>query len=146
MEHLLKALKEKELVNDENHRLLDHNFGGTMAQEIFKNQAKNTATSKRAMRYTNELKSFAVTLHYYSPKALCSSLGKYWHSQIQQVSEHGDLQCQCEPGFLTEIMHLVGENSKQHPNMKDIALIVDGMALRKGIVMEHTQISIQLSS
>ena len=50
MEHLLKALKEKELVNDENHRLLDHNFGGTMAQEIFKNQAKNTATtSKHAM-------------------------------------------------------------------------------------------------
>ena len=50
MKHLLKALKEKELVNDENHRLLDHNFGGTMAQEIFKNQAKNTATtSKHAM-------------------------------------------------------------------------------------------------
>ena len=70
MEHLLKALKEKELVNDENHHLLDHNFGGTMAQEIFRNQAKNTATtSKHAMLYTNELKSFAVTLHYYSPKA-----------------------------------------------------------------------------
>ena len=63
-----------------------------------------------------------------------SSLRKYWHSQIQQVSEHGDLQCNVNPGFLTEIMHLVGENSKQHPNMKDIALIVDGMALRKGIV------------
>ena len=31
-------------------------------------------------------------------------------------------------------MHLVGENSKQHPNMKDIALTVDGMALPKGIV------------
>ena len=50
MEHLLKALKEKELVNDENHHLLDHNFGGNMAQEIFKNQAKTTATTlKHAM-------------------------------------------------------------------------------------------------
>ena len=47
MEHLLKALMEKELVNDENHHLLDHNFGGTMAQEIFKNQAKNTATTSK---------------------------------------------------------------------------------------------------
>ena len=70
MEHLLKAPKEKELVNDENHCLLDHNFGGTMAQEVFKNQAKNTATTlKHAMQYTNKLKSFAVTLHYYSLKA-----------------------------------------------------------------------------
>ena len=38
MEHLLKTLKEKQLVSDENHHLLDHNFGGTMAQEIFRNQ------------------------------------------------------------------------------------------------------------
>ena len=134
MEHLLKALKEKEIVNDENHCLLDHNFGGTMAQEIFKNQVKNTATtSKHAMRYTNELKSFAVTLHYYSLKAY------EFTQKILALPDPASIRAwgssvQCEPGFLTEIMHLVGENSKQHPNMKDIALIVDGMALRKGIV------------
>ena len=134
MEHLLKALKEKELVNDENHHLLDHNFGGTMAQEIFKNQAKNTATtSKHAMRYTNELKSFAVTLHYYSLKAY------EFTRKILALPDPASIRAwgssvQCEPGFLTEIMHLVGENSKQHPNMKDIALIVDRMALPKGIV------------
>ena len=128
MEHLLKALKEKELVNDENHCLLDHNFGGTMAQEIFKNQVKNTATtSKHAMRYTNELKSFAVTLHYYSPKAY------EFTQKILALPDPASIRAwgssvQCEPSFLTEIMHLVGENSKQNPNMKDIALIVDGMA------------------
>ena len=32
MEHLLKALKEKNLVDDENHCVLDYNFGDTMAQ------------------------------------------------------------------------------------------------------------------
>ena len=70
MEHLLKALKEKYLVDDENHYLLDYNFGGTMAQEIFRNQLKNAAAvSRHAQQYTNELKSFAVTLHYYSLKA-----------------------------------------------------------------------------
>ena len=134
MEHLLKTLKEKQLVSDENHRLLDHNFGGTMAQEIFRNQVKNTAaTSKNAMRYTNELKSFAVTLHYYSLKAYD------FIRKILALPDPANIRAwgssvQCEPGFLIEIMHLVGENATKQPNMKDIALIVDGMALRKGIV------------
>ena len=49
MEYLLKALKERNLVDNENHRLLDYNFGGTMAQEIFRNQVKNAAAvSKHA--------------------------------------------------------------------------------------------------
>ena len=134
MEHLLKTLKEKQLVSDENHRLLNHNFGGTMAQEIFRNQVKNTAAiSKNAMLYTNELKSFAVTLHYYSPKAYD------FIRKILALPDPANIRAwgssvQCEPGFLTEIMHLVGENATKQPNMKDIALIVDGMALRKGIV------------
>ena len=83
---------------------------------------------KHAWRYTNELKSFAVTLHYYSPQAYeftwkilalldpakIRAWGASWH---------------CEPGFLVEIMILVGEQAKTRPHMKDIALTVDGILL-----------------
>ena len=49
MENIFKALKEKNLVYDENHCLIDYNFGGTMAQETFRNHMKNAAAvSKHA--------------------------------------------------------------------------------------------------
>ena len=85
------------------------------------------------MWYTNELKSFAVTLHYYSLKAY-DFIRKILTLPDPANTRAWGSSVQCEPGFLTEIMHLVGENATKQPNMKDIALIVDGMALRKGIV------------
>ena len=134
MEHLLKALKEKNLVDDENHCLLDYIFEGTMAQEIFRNQVKNAAAlSKHAWQYTNELNFFAVTLHYYSLKAY------EFTRKILALPDPSNIRAwgasiHCEPGFLVEIMNLVGEHAKTQPHMKDIALIVDGMALHKGTI------------
>ena len=147
MEHLLKALKEKELVNDENHRLLDHNFGGTMAQEIFKNQAKNTATtSNHAMRYTNELKSFAVTLHYYSLKAY------EFTRKILALPDPASIRAwgcsvQCEPRYLFWARINVQPWFKR--NWLGTVFLFSMMKVfvfTHSSLMEHTQISIQLSS
>ena len=46
---------------------LRNNFG-EMSREIFKNEAKNLSETE-SRRYTEQIKQFAVLLHFYSPKA-----------------------------------------------------------------------------
>ena len=43
MKGLLKYLKEQQLIADEQHLILKHNFGG-MAKELFENQLKNSSS------------------------------------------------------------------------------------------------------
>ena len=105
-----------------------------MTQEIFRNQVKNAAeVSKHAPQYTNELKSFAVTLHYYSPKAY-EFTQKILALPDPAIIRACRASVHCEPGFLVEIMNLVGVHAKTWPHMKDIALTVDGMACCRGTV------------
>ena len=69
MNDLLCSLKEKQLVEKDQYELLNRNFGD-MAKELFSNQARNTAKeSIHGHHYTDQLKQFAIIVHYYSPKA-----------------------------------------------------------------------------
>ena len=69
MGDLLKVLKEQKLVSDEKLALLDHNFGG-IAKKLFQDQVRNAKVkNKKGNRYNLVTKQFAVTLHYYLPKA-----------------------------------------------------------------------------
>ena len=68
MEELINSLKKEKLILDEQHSLLEHNFSG-VAENLFKNQMKNARITTHGHRYTDEIKQFAMTLHYYSPKA-----------------------------------------------------------------------------
>ena len=69
IEQLFTSLKEKNLILEEQHSLLQHNFGG-IAENLFQNQLKNVkSTTPHRYRYSEEIKQFAMTLHYYSPKA-----------------------------------------------------------------------------
>ena len=67
MTDLIKQLKEKSYIAEKQADLLEFNFNG-MAKELFTNQMNNPVDS-RYRRYTDETKQFAMTLHYYSPKA-----------------------------------------------------------------------------
>ena len=68
MNELINSLKKGKLILDEQCSLLEHNFSG-MAETLFQNQMKNTKTTPYGHCYTDEIKQFAMTLHYYSPKA-----------------------------------------------------------------------------
>ena len=69
MKQLLLSLKKQQLVDSEQNVMLHSNFGN-MAKELFKNQMKNASRhSVYGQRYSEGMKQFALTLHYYSPKA-----------------------------------------------------------------------------
>ena len=72
-----------------------------------------------------------MTLHYYSPKGykfVCnvfflphSSTIRPWAASVHY-----------EPGFLCDVIKLIGKVVKTKPYMSDVVLIVDAMELHKG--------------
>ena len=69
MEELLKSLEDKQLVLSQQHNLLDHSFGG-VSKCLFENQIENSQLKGRYSYCSDlETKQFAMTMHYYSPKA-----------------------------------------------------------------------------
>lgn len=68
MQDLLAEIKKKKLIDDDAQRLLENEFEGTHL-ELFKNELSNKKRKPTGCRYSEELKKFALTLNYYSPKA-----------------------------------------------------------------------------
>ena len=86
-------------------------------------------------RYTDDIKEFALTLYFYSPKAYQyvrsilplpnPSLIRKWASSVD-----------CEPGFLKEALKALSDEVKQCPDKKDCYLIMDAMSIRKETVWD----------
>ena len=131
MKQLMEDLKEKRLVSNQQHELLAHNFE-VVSGHLFVDQASNTKYgNKQSSQYSLETKQFAVTLHYYSPKAsdfVCKILAlphpssiPYWAASIN-----------CELGFLCDIIKLLGGMVPNKSSASDVVLIVHAMSLYKG--------------
>ena len=131
MKDLMKSLKEKQLIAATEHEVLSHNFN-SVSKHLFDDQMKNSKTeSNLSNQYTMETKQFAMTLHYYSPKAyefVCKILCLPHSSTIRAWSSSVD----CEPGFLGNVIKSIGNLVQTKKWMSDVVLIVDAMALHKG--------------
>jgi len=67
-ENYINVIRRKNLLDKDPSEIIAHNFGGSTA-ELFQNEWINKNREKKGCRYSDEIKKFAVTLHYYSPKA-----------------------------------------------------------------------------
>lgn len=65
---LLKEAKDKKMLDDNSYTILNNDFQNTFAH-IVKNEKKNKDRPSNGKRYHEEVKRFAVTLFYHSPKA-----------------------------------------------------------------------------
>lgn len=68
MKDLIKLLSKKNLLCEENCDRMREIFLGDSAK-IFENQVANSKKPPKGRRYCREIKHFALTLHFYSPKA-----------------------------------------------------------------------------
>ena len=129
MTDLIKQLKKKSYIAEKQAKLLEFNFNG-MAKELITNQMNNLL-NKRYRKYTDETKQFAMTLHYYSPKA---------YNFVQKLLSlpHPASICawavsvECEPGYLMNVIKLIGCIAAQNKYMSEAVLVVDAMAIHKG--------------
>ena len=131
MEELMKSLKDKQLVSSQQHNLLDNTFG-SVSKCLFESQMENSQFKDKLSHHCNlETKQFAMTLHYYSPKAyefVCNVFFLPHSSTIRSWAASVD----CDPGFFCDVIKLIGTIAKTKPYMSDVVLIVDVMELHKG--------------
>ncbi|KYM95738.1 THAP domain-containing protein 9 [Cyphomyrmex costatus] len=112
--------------------ILNYDFGKS-SSFLFKNEIKNQNKSSHGRRYSEEVKKFAVTLHYHSPKAyaFCRTIIKLPHpSAIRNWNSTVD----ASPGFQQQVL----DGLKNIPEKdKDCNLIFDSMAIKKELIWDE---------
>jgi hypothetical protein len=110
---------------------LTANFGH-MTRDLFKNEWKNRIKSTGS-RYSEEIKQFAISLHFYSPKAY-KFVRKSLHLPNPSTIRSWASSIDCEPGFLNNVIkHL--QNTLEYDN-KDCIILIDEMAIKKEVLWD----------
>lgn len=127
----MQKLEKMKALSEEQSQNFMSNFGH-MTKDLFKNEQKNQTNSTGA-RYSEEIKQFAISLHFYSPKAY-KFIRKSLHLPNPSTIRSWASSIDCEPGFLSNVIeHL--QNTLEDDN-KDCIILVDEMAIKKEVLWD----------
>lgn len=101
-------------------------------------QKENATKSAVQRRYSPTMKQFAHTLYFYSPKAY-KFLRQYFTLSNARTLRKWLCNINCQPGILQEVLEFLKEKAKTQSHLKQCALIVDSMSLRKQIIWDQSQ-------
>ena len=128
MHEVIKVLEEKSLISLKEAAGLQSTFENTHLQFLY--NFKNLKTSPSRRRYSDEIKEFALTLHFYSPKAY-----KYARRIIplpnKSLIRKWSTSFKCDPGFIEEAFTSLSNLISGSPINKDCCLVIDAMSIRK---------------
>lgn len=134
LEGLISELKEKNLLAEEAQRKME--AFGELPQEIIKEWAKNVKRPKPGRRYCNETKKFAITLHYYSPRAY-KYIAKMFPMPAVDTLREWVKGVGGWPGFTQEVLdHLKAKHRESESREKLCSIMLDGMSIRKNCEMD----------
>ena len=95
------------------------------------NQQQNTEKDlEYSNHYHTEIKQFAMTLHYYSPKGyeFIQHILKLPHSSsIRTWAANVD----CQPRYLTSVIEHIGQVARTKHLMKEVVFVIDAMFCTK---------------
>ena len=128
---LVTKLERMKHLTHEQSEALRNNFG-EMTREIFKNEAKNSSKTE-GRRYTEQIKQFAVSLHFYSPKAY-KFVRKAFHLPSPSTIRSWATSVECEPGFLKQVINHLQNNLPE--DNKDCVLLVDEMSIKSDVLWD----------
>ena len=131
---LLQEVKDKNMINNGQLQLLKMNFGENTLT-LIENELKASKSDKRGHRYSDDLKQFAVTLHFYSAQAY-EFLREYLHLPHPSTIRQWSASLNCQPGFLSEVIDHLKQEAEDNEFMKHCTLMLDAMALKKEIVYD----------
>lgn len=137
MAELITLLKKRNCISDNLENVLQEHFSG-FALDFILTQLKNNRAKKQSRRYSELTKQFALTLHFYSPRAyrFVRSMFLLPHPSVLRgwVSS-----VNCEPGYLQEVFNYLKHNVSDKPYLKECALIFDSMSIRKQLVWNNNK-------
>ncbi|CAG5058857.1 unnamed protein product [Parnassius apollo] len=100
---------------------------------------KKPQSNPHGVRYSEEVKAFALTLNFYSPKAY-EFLRKYISLPHVETIRRSLSLFNCNVGFLSEVLEYLKEQVKTPEKkiyLKNVALIFDGMALKQNLAYDQ---------
>lgn len=113
---------------DEVENVLVHNF-----MNIHKHF--NNKKSDKTVRYSDELKSFSLTLYFYSAKAyvfLRNYVCLPHPSTLRRLLSTRD----CGTGFMSEVLESLKILAQQKDYLKNVSLVFDAMSIRSALTYE----------
>ena len=137
LQDLITDLKEKGLLRPNVSDLLSESFSG-LSCELIKNHFSNQDKKNQGHRYDDEVKKFALTVHFYSPRAY-EYLRPILSLPHPRALRHWTSSVECDAGFFedvfTHLKNLVG----QDPINADCCLIFDGMSIYQSVKFNKTK-------
>ena len=134
MEQIITHLKENLIINTEQAEILHTTFD-KLQLSLFQNTKENLNSAQSARRYSDEVKEFALTIYFYSPKAY-----RYVRSIIPlpnpSIIRKWSSSVDCEPGFFQEVFISLASDACSSPDKKDCCLIIDAMSIRKQTIWD----------
>lgn len=95
----------------------------------------NTRKSDKTVRYSDELKSFALTLYFYSPKAyifLRNHISLPHPSTLRLLlSTHN-----CNTGFMKEVFEFLKRSVEKNDYLKNVSIVFDAMSIRSELTYD----------
>lgn len=117
-------LKRERLLDHEPAAVMEKCFDGTVL-ELVKNELCNSDRKPQGKRYSQEVKRFATTLHYYSPQAYEHCRKTFSLPDVASIRNWLS-NIDCEAGFLTNVIDLIAKSDS-----KDFSLVIDAMSIKK---------------
>ena len=134
MSNLIFHLQEKFVISTKQAGILHAAFDN-LHLSFFKNTNTNVKRKPSGRRYDDQVKEFALTLYFYSPKAY-----KYARSIIPLPNPSClhklSSSVNCEPGFFDEAFNALESEVSRDAIKKDCCMIIDAMAIRKQTIYE----------
>ena len=122
MKDLILHLQEKLVISTEQAGILHAAFDN-LQLSIFQNAKDNLSSTPTGRRYSDEVKEFARTLYFYSPKAY-----RYVRSIIplpnQSLLRKWSSSVNCEPGFFKEAFTALASEVSRDAIKKDCYLLL----------------------
>jgi len=115
--------------------IFKNQFNSSLPFILFQNEIANVKKQANHKSYSEEIREFCLTLHFYSPRA---------YDFIRQRSTLPDPSTirrwlatrHCNPGVLCEVIeyfkHKIKTETSAFSHVTDVALIYDAMSIRDG--------------
>ncbi|CAG4945242.1 unnamed protein product [Parnassius apollo] len=131
MKNLLSVVKKRTMHYEDIESIIRDHFCNIYSEFKPKNKSKISP----GVRYSKELKQFALTLKYYSPRAyrfLRTCINLPHPATIRKMLSSAE----CNVGFLKEVFEFLKLNVQTNPALIHVALIFDSMAIKSELVYE----------
>ena len=133
MKSTLEALKESRLVESELMEAIKSRFENPVVAELFSNEIINGSKRRGGQRYSEEIKKFCLTLHYYSPRAY-KFLAKNFTLPGATSLRDWTRSVDCSVGVLHEVLRTLKSQVAAGAIDPNCCLTVDEMSIRKALV------------